>query len=354
MTAPGGNQPPGEPSQRSLRPTIAAAIGAIGAVAVVVAIVGAIALTDGEDGGAPTPSQPTVAPTVVPPRLGVDIDLRSGPSNLVAIVVRLPAGTELIVEGRDSDGEWLAVTVLGQPAMSGWVSRASVIGAPTPDGLALIASSPIPTAVPTAIAPVDGPDLVIASAVSRSNQLVVTLTNEGTTDVTGTILLAVNDEPPMPVQVKAGEPLIAGDKLEVLLEGEYVQRRGRVSIVASTDPPLEETDLTNNRLDAVIEPDQPNDLAIVNAVIADDRGHLVVSVRNNSSIPIAGSISVAVREVASNMLLGRLRLDVELLPDEVIDVEFEAIEELDFTRATVQLFSDALDDAIFANNTFPR
>ena len=32
----------------------------------------------------------------------------------------------------------------------------------------------------------------------------------------------------------------------------------------------------------------------------------------------------------------------------------EAIEELDFTRATVQLFSDALDDAIFANNTFPR
>ncbi len=103
----------------------------------------------------------------------------------------------------------------------------------------------------------------------------------------------------------------------------------------------------------MIEPDRPNDIAIVNALLVEGEG-LVVSVRNNSPIPIVGRITVDVREVATNALVGRMREGVELLPEAELAVTFEQITELDFTRHTVQLFSDALDDSDLTNNIFPR
>lgn len=334
---------------RSLPLLAASAVGA----AAIVAVVAALILVMGDDNSPNGAETPNPTPTQAPARTGVAVDLRSGPSNLVAIAARLEAGVEVRVEGRDESGAWLAVTVAADPGIRGWVPRNALIGAPDLDELAVLASTPTATAVPTATPPAELPDLVVVSAHSQDNRLVVTLANEGTTDVVGTILLAIGESAPEPIEVKAGEPLIAGDELELRYEEEYVQRRGRVLLEVSVDPPIEEISTANNSLSVVIEPDLPNDLAITNALLIEGRG-LVVSVRNNSPIPIVGLIALDVRGGADGTLLGRRRLEVEFLPEETIEVDFETIDEIDFTRASVQLSSDALDDAQFANNTFPR
>lgn len=334
---------------RSLPLLAASAVGA----AAIVAAFAAIILVTGDDDPSSDPANPTPTATETPARTGVAVDLRSGPSRLVAIAARLEAGVEVRVEGRDESGDWLKVSLVSDSGIRGWVPRNAVIGAPDLDDLAVLASTPTATAVPTATPPPELPDLVVVSAHSQDNRLVVTLANEGTTDVVGTILLAIGESAPEPIEVKTGEPLIAGDTLELRYDHEYVQRRGRVQIDVSVDPPIEEISTANNRLNVVIEPDLPNDLAITNAVLVEGRG-LVVSVRNNSPIPIVGLIALDVRGESEGELLGRRRLEVEFLPEETIEVEFETIEEIDFTRVSVQLSSDALDDAQFANNTFPR
>jgi hypothetical protein len=331
-------------------PVLAAA--AVGAAAIVALVTGIILVASDDD--APDPSSSaTPAATEAPARLGTAVDLRSGPSSRVAIVARLEAGLEVSVEGRDESGAWLSVRVIDDAALHGWVPRNAVIGAPDLDDLAVLASTPTATAVPTATSLPELPDLVVVSVRSEENRLVVTLANQGTTDVVGTIQLAIGETPAQPIEVKAGEPLIAGDQLDLRYEHEYVQRRGRVVVEASVEPPIEELSAANNRLTAVIAPDLENDLGITNALIVEGRG-LVVSVRNNSPIPIVGLIALDVRQSPEDTLLGRRRLEVELLPEETIEVEFDTIEELDFTRASVQLSSDALDDARFVNNTFPR
>ena len=334
---------------RSLPIMVASVLGAAAVVAVIAAVI-FVARGEDDTGVAPTPS---ILATATPARLGIAIDLRSGPSNRVAIVARLDAGAELAIEGRDGTGDWLAVAVVGEPGIRGWVPRNAVIGAPDIGGLTVLGSTPTATGVPTATPVLDLPDLVVATVVSRENRLLVTLANEGTTDVTGTILLAINEAAPTPIEVKAGEPLVAGDELELLLEGEFIQRRGRISVVASTDPPIEEIDHANNRLDVVIEPDLDNDLGLTNATIVSGRG-LVVTVRNNSPIPIVGTIAIEVRQTRDDTLLARRSLQIELQPEAIVEVVFESIEELDFTRATVELSSDALDDALASNNVFPR
>ncbi len=334
---------------QSWRAIIVSAAGAVAIVSVIVAIV----LLASDNGAGTPPPTPAATSTAVPARLGVAVDLRSAPSSRVAIVAKLEAGSGVTVTGRDDSGDWLLIEVTGEPGLRGWVPRNAVIGAPDIEDLAVLASTPTATAVPTATLVPALPDLVVALAEARDNQLVVTLANEGTADVSGTILISLNGATPKPIDVKAGEPLLAGDELELRYEEEYVQRRGRVTIEASIDPPVEELDNANNRLQIVIEPDVPNDLGITNALLIQGRG-LVVSVRNNSTIPIVGLIAIDVRQRPEGTLLGRRRLEVELLPEEIIEVEFEALDELDFTRATIQLASDALDDAQFANNTFPR
>ena len=131
-------------------------------------------------------------------------------------------------------------------------------------------------------------------------------------------------------------PNLLGDELELLLEGEFIQRRGRISVVASTDPPIEEIDHANNRLAVVLEPDLDNDLGIANAVIVSGRG-LVVTVRNNSPIPIVGTIAIEVRQTRDDTLLARRSVQIELQPEAIVEVVFESIEQLDCTRTTVEL-----------------
>lgn len=301
------------------------------------------------------------------------VTLRAGPEASAAVVITLPGDAALNVVGRSADGTWLAAAEPGEAAILGWARVADLdwngdlvalpvvagtalappapTGNATPVGGTTLPGTALPGTVPT-LTP-DLPDLVLQEVFSRDNRLVVVVTNEGNADIAQAILIAVSGAEPRRIDV--GKPLRPGDRLETELEGEYVQLRALVTVTASlsAETPEERTD--NNARSLVIEPDVPNDIEVLEVSNDPSTGHLVVTVRNNSVIPLVGGITLAVRRTApSTELLGRREVPLDLAPRATASYEFPELVELDLAAARVLLATDAISDADTANNVLPR
>ena len=330
----------------------------IGIAAVVVAVGaagGAVLLARG-GGISITGTAATSSATPVPLTLRRAIELRVGPAPDTEIVTRLAGGAAVHVLGRSIDSTWLVVGLNGAPDVVGWVPADAVEGVRDPSRLAVIEDARTVAKPPVADGrPLDLPDLRIEGAASRSNRLVVAIVNDGPGDLPTPILVSVNEGPPIRVDTKAGEPLRAKDRIEVVVPGEYVQLRAPVTLRVLTEPKEREAKTDNNSWNGIIEPDRPNNLGISKAVAAGADGHLVVTVQNDSPIPVRGLITLTVREpLPGTTLLGRDSREVSIETGKSLDVAFPDLKRIDLTRIAVRLGTDAIHDDVPADDAYPR
>jgi hypothetical protein len=168
------------------------------------------------------------------------------------------------------------------------------------------------------------------------------------------VLVRVNGGPARRVDV-AGKPLRPRDALEAVLTTEYVQRRAQVRVEVELETGEREARTDNNRLDVVVTPDVPNDLAIGTVEIDAIDGSLRVEVRNLSPIPVVGTVQLAVREAPpGTRLLGVAEAAVNLAPDAAERVAVREVRGVPLGRLVVHLATDAITDANPANDSYPR
>ena len=145
--------------------------------------------------------------------------------------------------------------------------------------------------------------------------------------------------------------------VETALAPRYDERtiRARVALRVVTEPANRAAKTDNNTWSGIIEPDQPNNLGITRAIAEGDDRHLVVTVGNDSPIPVRGSITLTVREaLPSTTLLGRDVREVLLEPGKAVDIPFAEVRQVDLTRIAVRLSTDAIHDAVLADDSYPR
>jgi hypothetical protein len=282
------------------------------------------------------------------------VALRSGPATDVAIVTRLSQSDSIRVLGRSADGAWLVIGLRDRSDVTGWVPADAVSGV-TVASLPVIA---LPGATPspeTGTLTPDLPDLVISRVFAQQNHLWVEIHNQGAADATGDFRVSVNGADPVLLDPRRGEALRAGQRMEAEVPGAYLQLRAAVSVVLLAEDDRPEEDTENNTWTGIVAPDAPNDVEIFSATPGEPGEPLVVTLRNNSPIPIAGGFTVSVREaLPGTQLLGRERITTELAPGGTVDLVFASLLEVDITRVSVILSTDAIDDAVLANNSYPR
>ena len=355
---------------RSRPARVAAALGAF-AIAAALTTGAAILLLDAnEDTVTPPAPDPTAtaAATATTPQTSGTANVLDAPGSGGLSRGMLPAGTPLRIEGRSSDGEWLAIAQLGSdgravPApVTGWLPLDAVAGVvdvgvlPVVDARAFRSALPAPTAAagtearPT-LTP-DLPDLVIADVFARQNQLVVVVSNQGNGDAGGAIEVSVEGGPF--VRIDTGKALRPGDELERVVAGHYVQRRSRVS-VALRAPDIEEEDVENNTASVVVAPDMYNDIEVLSVEVDPNGGHLVVQVRNNSPIPLSGELTLGVRGAATDgSLLLRENFDLDVEAGGTSSYDLRALTGIEAASVLVIVSTDAISDADSENNTYPR
>ena len=322
-------------------------IGAAAVVLGVISVAVALFLLGGDDDSSDAP------------RLIRTVDLLDLPVAGARVLANLEVDTELAVLGRDPSGDWLSVAPLASgsaASLAGWVPADAVLGAPEDAALAVIGggtttSTPPPTT--SATPPPDHSDLAVADVISRQNQLVVFITNDGSADVTGEVYVAIGEGEPHRVDV--GKPLRPGELLEAVLPDEYVQRPATVRVTVSGGGSIDEEQLDNNVLETVVRPDLPNDIEINAASVDPETQQLQVTLRNNSAIPVQGYATLAVRQLPpESLLVGRIDVPFVLGPGELVTVPFELGAAVDLTRSQVLLSTDAIADADSTNDVFPR
>ena len=348
------------PAERRRFELIGLAMGVV-ILTTAVAFVGVVIFgaDDSGAGSTPTPtSTATASPSSTPVLQGVAItrpvEVRSGPGSAYAIVTRLAVTDSIHVLGRSADSRWLVVAAEARPALAGWIPTDAVTG---------IDAAPLPVIAPPGATPSpsdatltpDLPDLVVSRVFSTDNVLWVEVLNQGVADATGEIRVSVDGTQEVALGAKPGEPLRPGQRVASAIPGIYLQLRRNVEVHIAPLEGREEEDLENNIWIGIVAPDQPNDVEILSAAVEAADNHLVVTIRNNSPIPIAGTFTVSVRETAEgNTLLGRERATVEIGSGDSLKLPFVGITEIDLTRVRVLLSTDSIDDAVLANNSYPR
>ncbi len=330
----------------------AAALVAISASATAFAVVLVFRADSAGTDESPTP---TVQRTLV---------LRAAPDTGASEGVELRAGVPVVLLGRTADSSWLMLEIPDRPDVAGWapagdIQDAGDIAALPPTWDEPVAT-PAATANPTAAATAPGtpaadlPDLVIEAVSSRENRLVVVVRNVGAADSGGPLFVIVDGGPRQRIDVE-GKPLRPGDTLEAVLEQEYVQRRASVTVEIALAEGVAEADADNNLFDVVVTPDRDNDLEVRSVALDPDDGHLIVTVRNNSMIPLVGTVTISVRRTQpESLLLKRLVEDLDVDAGAEQRYHFDDLTDLDLTRTRVILSSDAINDADGTNNVFPR
>ena len=281
----------------------------------------------------------------------------------------LAAGTPLRIEGRSADGEWLAVSAAnegssGSSPLAGWVPVDAVAEAgdvdtlPVLDARAFRLAIESPTPAPAGDArrtpPPDRPDLVVRDVFARNNRLVVVVANEGGGDASADGVIEASVDGGRFVRIDTGKALRPGDVLEAAVEGAYVRRRSSVSITLRVWGVIE-ADTGNNTFDAEVAPDTFNDIEVLGIGRDAESGRIVVEVRNNSPIPLAGTVRLEVRDSTP----GGPPILAEVFP---LDVESGATSRYDLPAPvdadpgsiSVTASTDAINDVDSANNTYPR
>lgn len=297
----------------------------------------------------PDPSAPTVGATVTRP-----IDVRSGPRSDYAIVTRLAITDAINVLGRSEDHRWVVVQPSARPALTGWVPADALTGVELELLLVIAGPGDAPPPGEATLSP-DRPDLVISSVFSQQNVLWVEVLNQGVADAAGELRVVIDGEAEAVLDVKEGEALRPGQSVSGPVPEFYLQLRRQVEIVLQPVEGLEEEDLENNTWIGIVSPDAPNDIEILRADAEGDDAHLVVTLRNNSPIPIVGTFTVSVREaLPQTSLLGRERATAEIPSGGTVSLAFPELTDVDLTRVRVIVSTDAIDDALLDNNSYPR
>lgn len=350
--APGGG-PPGERGGGILVWLGGAA--AVVVIAVLVTLAASFLLGDGGDGAGDADGAP---------ELRARTTVRDAPSTAARVLGQLDAGTPVRLVGRSADATWLVIEAAaggagsggGQPTV-GWVPRAAVTGGDL-EALPLVedgstASTPTPTADRAETEPnPDAPDLVLVRATSQDNVLTVTVANRGSADIGGPVEVAVAGGNTHRVDI-GGKPLRPGDEVTVELPGEYVQLRAFVTLTVRGPDGSDEAE-ENNELSLVVAPDRANDLEIVDASPGDGTG-MVVRVRNNSPIPLTGTVTIVVRDDrGAGPRLARETLPLDLAAQDVAAYTLDTLPQVDLTRAQVLLSTEAIADANSSNDVYPR
>lgn len=342
MTAPGGER-------RNPFAWFAAA-----GVVVVVAVLGGIALwvlriDEPPPSPEPAPAARPRSPVGGTPTLARDTVLRAAPAADAPEVAKAFQGTPLRLAGRLEDGSWYAVEVVGRLDALGWVPADALTS--TDPGAVPVVTAAGAGRIVTATSPTsDLPNLVFDALFVRRNKLVAVLSNDGYVDLQGPFTVTVGSGAPQQIELP-GKSLRPGDRIEAPLDGEYVQRRA--SVVASVTTAVHEETLEDNHVDLTLEPDMPNDLEVLTVTATPE---LAVTVRNNSPIPLVGTLNVTLRETRpSTRLLTRLDdapLHIEAAGTQVF--RFPGLTNLDLTRILVLIDTTAINDAALENDTYPR
>jgi hypothetical protein len=318
---------------------------AVGLIAVTLVAIAVVVLNSGGDD--------TPMAALPPPTLAEDTTIRARPTESASEVVRAAAGTRVEVRGRLESGGWLLVSIDGRLGSEGWVPRSAVRDAPSDDALRTVSLPNEPRAAvpsPSAGPPRTQPNLVFEAVDVRDNQLVAILGNDGRTNITAAVTVTVDGGEPYRVDVTALRP---GARIEVPLRGEFVQRRATVTANAVATGLAEET-LEDNRITATVEPDAPNDLEVLAALLNPE---LAVTIRNNSPIPIVGTITIVVRDTSpENTLVARLAdASLEIGAAGSVQVfRFPASTRVDLEKVRVLIQTSAINDSNIANDVFPR
>ncbi len=322
----------------------------------------------------PVPTEPTATPPATQAEAGPDAARTThaldAPGSGGQSRGELATGTPLRIEGRSADGEWLAVSAdggegsSGSSPVAGWVPVDAVSGVGDLDALrvldarafrlAIASPTPSPTGEARPTPPPGRPDLVVREVFARDNRLVVVVANEGSADADAEGVIEVSVDSGRFVRIDTGKALRPGDELEAVVEGAYVQRRSGVSIALRAWGIIE-SDTGNNTFGAEVAPDTFNDIEVLGIGRDEASGHIVVEVRNNSPIPLVGTVTLEV----SASTPGGPTLLAELLP---LDVEsgatsrydLRALVDTDPGSISVTASTDAINDADSANNTYPR
>lgn len=345
-------------------------------IAVALTVGAAIVFFGGDEAVAPTaPPEPTDSPTPVAPepvssRAARSIEVLDAPGSGGRPLGTIAAGTPLRVEGRSGDGAWLAVAVLdahgaeSPSAVTGWAPVDAVTGVGDIEALRVVDARAyrLPVETPAAepgseaiaTPPPNPPDLVVREVFARENHVVVVVASEGSGEADADAVIEVSVNGGRFVRIDTGKALRPGDELERVVEGEYVQRRSRVAVTLRAWGILERrTD--NNTFESEIAPDTFNDIEVSGVRVDPDGGHVVVEVRNNSPIPLAGVVTLTVREAGSGgatLLSADFALEVAAGGVSRYDLrEFTGVEA---ASLSVTVSTDAISDADSANNTYPR
>ncbi len=230
---------------------------------------------------------------------------------------------------------------------------ATATEAASPDAPASPTPSAEATATPTLDPRLDYPDLVVREVFSRLNQLYVVVANAGDADADGLIEVSVDGGPPQPIDT--GKALRPGDLLEYPLEGAYVQRRAQVVVSVQPSVSIVERNAGNNVFVGIVEPDVPNDLAIIDVTYGGSGPHLIATLRNRSPIPLRGEVTIGIREIApEDRLLLRETRELEIDRGATQAFEFPGITSAPLESVQVLISTDAINDADESNDALPR
>lgn len=342
-------------------------------VAATLTVVAAVLLFDGDRVDAPTapaaPAEPA-SPAASTPHAARATEVLDAPGSGGRQRGTLEAGTPLRIEGRSADRAWLAIAARSadggesSSTVTGWVRADAVTGVGDIEALDVVGARAyrLPVETPTAATghdaaptpPPNPPDLVVREVFARENHLVVVVANEGSgnADADGVIEVSVNGG--RFVRIDTGKTLRPGDELERVVEGQYVQRRSRVAVTLRAWGILEgRTD--NNTFESEIAPDTFNDIEVAAVGVDPDGGHVTVEVRNNSPIPLAGDVTLAVRTPAPDgPTLFSADFALEVAAGGTSRYDLRELTGVEADSLSVTVTTDAINDADSANNTYPR
>lgn len=310
-----------------------------------------------------------------PPALLGETQLRAAPRSDAEIVASLAANTVIDLLGRTDDGSWLIIVPESHNDPKGWVPLISIRNAgdltalpnvtipsdTAPPTQTAHGASPSPTlgtsrtATPTSTPSsraTGGADVRVQEMGSRSNRLLLVIANVGGASAPQILEVTVDNETPR--RIDLGKQLTPGETAEIVLTTEYVQRRASVTVAVSTGGGAAGNGEARTAT-AVVSPDQPNDIELLPPSLRAGDGHLVVTMRNNSTIPLFGTATISVREPPpSNRLLARHDAPFDMQPSATLDVDFSDLRDLDPAPLRISISTDAITDADTGNNNYPR
>ncbi len=150
------------------------------------------------------PSTPTATPVSIKVSAKQTVNVRQGPGTQFAVVGKLQLNTNVVVLGKNEDGQWLQIA-LPDAANPGWVSVSVVSVSGATDSLQVIAVVPSPTTTRQSVVATKAPTAKPSSATNLSESEYADATKKifdeqsGAFKQLGNLLVSAGDNPTLVV-----------------------------------------------------------------------------------------------------------------------------------------------------------